>query len=120
MRPATPASGDSKSRTGHSKSKGHASNKSQHSHSGSIFHSSDPGSDHGHGMPYVSPLSPPPVPRVPSAFGGYASRDDIDIDDKLVMDARTPSDFALHAVFIRFARCAEDLIHDFVLQPLVS
>lgn len=118
LRPSTPASGDSKSRTG--KSNRHGYSKSQHSHTGSVFHSSDPGSDHGHGTPYVPSLSPPPVPRVPSAFGGYFSREDLVIDeDKIVVDARTPSDFALHAIFIRFAACAEQLIDDYVHQPLV-
>lgn len=40
-------------------------------------------------------------------------------EDKIIVDARTPSDFALHAVFIRFAASAEQLIHDYVHQPSV-
>lgn len=81
FRPSTPASGDSKPRSGQLKSKGHGSSKSQHSHSGSVFHSSDPGSDHGNGAFYLPSISPPPVPRVPSALGGYLSREDLAIDD---------------------------------------
>ncbi|KAI0694213.1 cell morphogenesis N-terminal-domain-containing protein [Cytidiella melzeri] len=118
LRPSTPASAESKSR-GHSKAARHGYSKSQHSHSESIFHSSDPGSDHGHNASYLPSLSPPPVPRVPSAFGGYSSREDLAIDeDKIIVDARTPSDFALHAIFIRFAACAEQFIDDYVQQPL--
>jgi hypothetical protein len=123
VRPSTPASGE-KSRNGLTKSNRHAYSKSQHSHSGSIFHNSDPGSDHGHGIPYVPSLSPPPVPpvpRVPFAFAAQSSREDLTIyEDKLVVDARTPSDFALHAIFIRFAARAEQLIEDYVQQPHVS
>lgn len=120
LRPSTPASGDPKFRTPHSKSNRHGYSKSQHSHTGSVFHNSDPGSDHGHGIPYVPSLSPPPVPRVPSAFGGYSSREDLIVDeDKIVVDARTPSDFALHAIFIRFAACAEQLIDEYVQRPMV-
>ncbi|EKM56941.1 uncharacterized protein PHACADRAFT_172641 [Phanerochaete carnosa HHB-10118-sp] len=115
MRPATPASSDMRSR---SKSKSHTPAKSQHSHSGSIFHSSDAGSDFGGGASYMPSFSPPPVPRVPSALGAMSSREDLDLDDKIVVEARTPSDFALHAIFIRFAARAEDLVEQFVSQPL--
>ncbi|KAF8962300.1 cell morphogenesis N-terminal-domain-containing protein [Flammula alnicola] len=63
--------------------------KSQHSHSGSIFHISDGGSDSGN---FYLP-SPPPVPRVPRFE-----------DDKVVMDPKTPSDYALHAVLYALPR----------------
>lgn len=116
VRPATPASGDTKARM---KSKGHSSAKSQHSHSGSIFHSSDAGSDIGGGTPYMPSFSPPPVPRVPSGFGSMSHREEIDFDDKIVVEARTPSDFALHAIFIRFATRAEILVNIFITQPPV-
>jgi hypothetical protein len=75
-----------------------------------MFHISDPGSDFGN--PYLP--SPPPVPRVPSAYGNMY-RDDPE-DDKVVMDPKTPSDFALHAVFIRFATSAEEKIDAFLRQ----
>lgn len=39
-------------------------------------------------------------------------------EDKVVMDPKTPSDFALHAVFIRFATSAEEKIETFLRQPL--
>lgn len=55
------------------------------------------------------------MPRVPSAFGNLY-RDDTE-DDKVVMDLKTPSDFALHAVFIRFATSAEEKIDTFLRQP---
>jgi hypothetical protein len=41
-------------------------------------------------------------------------------EDKVVMDLKTPSDYALHAVFIRFAGLAEEKIDNFLRQPLVS
>ncbi|KAG6873883.1 hypothetical protein C0995_009662 [Termitomyces sp. Mi166 len=87
--------------------------KSQHSQTGSIFHTSDGGSDHGYGHP----SSPPPVPRVPNA---YARSDTPPIDyeeDKVVMDPKTPSDYALHAVFMRFATIADSKIETFLQQP---
>ncbi|KAI0938631.1 hypothetical protein AcV5_000269 [Taiwanofungus camphoratus] len=122
FRPSTPASGDSKPRGTPFRSKNHSYARSQHSHSGSIFHSSDTGSDHGHGYPYLSSSSPPPVPPVPNVFGGLSEQDDArslsDLEDKINMDPRTPSDFALHHVFIRFAQSAEAHIDEFLRQPL--
>ena len=117
-RPTTPASGDAKARA--RSARGHQPAKSQHSQSGSIFHSSDAGSDFGGGTPYLPSFSPPPVPRVPSGYGAPAQRDQIDFEDKIVVEARTPSDFALHAIFIRFAARAEILVNIFVTQPPVS
>ncbi|KAH9477954.1 Cell morphogenesis protein PAG1 [Psilocybe cubensis] len=116
-RPGTPGSSTNPFARHPTKSKGgHAYNKSQHSHNGSIFHISDNGSDPS--QPY--PPSPPPVPRVPSAYG-LMYREDITQDyedDKVVMDPKTPSDFALHAVFIRFVTSAEGKIDSFLRQPL--
>lgn len=103
------------------KSKSHVNGRSQHSHSGSIFHTSENGSDHGHGLPYI-PATPPPVPRVPNTFGHIPQNETpptAEYDDKIVIDLRTPSDYALHAVFIRFATAAEAKIHTFLLQSLV-
>lgn len=118
-RPHTPGSGDSRFTRGTpSKSKSHSYAKSQHSQSGSIYHASDGGSDYGHGH------LPPPVPRVPNAFG-HTHRSETppvsDFDeDKVVMDPRTPSDYALHAVFMRFATSTEVKIDTFLRQGLVS
>lgn len=102
------------------RSKSHGYVKSHHSQSGSLFHASDGGSDHGH-YPFSS--SPPPVPRVPNAFGGPHSSEPTPIadfdDDKIVMDPKTPSDYALHAVFIRFATSSESKIDMFLRQILV-
>ncbi|KAF9561441.1 hypothetical protein CPC08DRAFT_817717 [Agrocybe pediades] len=115
-RPPTPGSAHipfGRSQTTKSK---HGPSKSQHSQSGSIFHISDGGSDYG---PSYAP-SPPPVPRVPSAYGNMY-REDVNYDvedDKVVMDPKTPSDYALHAVFIRFATSAEEKIEAFLRQPL--
>ncbi|KAG6879009.1 hypothetical protein C0992_005899 [Termitomyces sp. T32_za158] len=92
--------------------------KSQHSQTGSIFYTSDGGSDYGHG--YSS--SPPPVPRMPNAFGqnGRSETPPTDYEeDKIVVDPKTPSDYALHAVFMRFARIADSKIEKFLRQQFV-
>jgi len=68
--------------------------RKKHSQSGSIFHYSDDGHS-----------TPPPLP--------------ID-EDKIIIDPKTPSDFALHAVFMRFASTAESKIDLFLRQPLDS
>ena len=102
-----------------SRTKGHMYAKSQHSQSGSIFHVSDLGSDHGHGIPYTPSLSPPPVPPVPFNVAGSYVNDDEPGEDNIVVEARTPADFALHTIFIRFAASAEALIEEFVTQPAV-
>ncbi|KAH9891700.1 cell morphogenesis N-terminal-domain-containing protein [Cubamyces lactineus] len=115
FRPSTPGGGDGRSRT--PKSSYYA--RSQHSHSGSLFYNSDGGSDHGHGH-YPFSSSPPPVPPMPSAFG--VPTDDVssfsDGEDKVALDPRTPSDYALHAIFIRFAASAESHIDEFLRLPL--
>ena len=103
-----------------SKSKHHAHAKSHHSQTGSFYHATSDGSDHGH--PFT-PVSPPPVPRVPNGFSHFHQNDtppgsDFE-EDKVVMDPKTPSDFALHAVFIRFADFAEGKIDSFLRMPLV-
>jgi hypothetical protein len=88
--------------------------------SGSTFYSSDTGSDQGHGFPF----SPPPIPRVPIGSFGQMPRTEtpppmIDYEDKIVMDPQTPSDYALHAIFIRFATTAEAKIDAFLRRSLV-
>lgn len=111
-RPPTPGS------NARTKFKNHAYAKSQHSHSGSFFHASDPGSDYG---PSFS-SSPPPVPRVPNGYGPPHLTDTPPIsdfeDDKVVMDPKTPSDYALHAVFMQFATSAETKIDRFLREAL--
>ncbi|KAF8212053.1 cell morphogenesis N-terminal-domain-containing protein [Mycena galopus ATCC 62051] len=116
-RPPTPGSSDGKHthRPPSSKSKGHGYAKSHHSQSGSIFHNSDPGSDYAQTHPFSG--SPPPVPRVPNAFGPVRSETPDFDEDKVVMDPKTPSDYALHAVFIRFATAAEGKIDAFLREP---
>ncbi|KAH9913945.1 cell morphogenesis N-terminal-domain-containing protein [Amylocystis lapponica] len=117
FRPSTPASGESRMRGTPMKSKNHSYARSQHSHSESAFHSSDGGSDHGHGFPYLSSSSPPPVPPMPGA-SRLETRSLSDLEDKITMDPRTPSDYALHAIFIRFAASAESHLETFLQQPL--
>ncbi|KAI5888318.1 uncharacterized protein SCHCODRAFT_02636387 [Schizophyllum commune H4-8] len=115
-RPGTPASMETKHRGTPSLRKGHGYARSQHSHSGSIFHASDQGSD-GHGATIHH--SPPPVPRVPHAFGQVSRSETPDFDeDKVIMNPKTPADYALHAVFISFAASAEGKIDEFLRQPL--
>ncbi|KAH7905906.1 cell morphogenesis N-terminal-domain-containing protein [Hygrophoropsis aurantiaca] len=103
-----------------SRSRGHSTARSQHSQSGSIFQSSDTGSDLGHGFSYAS--SPPPVPRMPNAFGLSTTRGDSppipEEDEKFNLGPKTPSDYALHAVFIRFATLAEAKIDVFLRESL--
>lgn len=60
----------------------------------------------------------PPLP-----FGQFMRSDTPPTDleeEKVVMDPKTPSDFALHAVFIRFVTLAERKIDNFLRHPLVS
>ncbi|KAJ7273302.1 cell morphogenesis N-terminal-domain-containing protein [Mycena rebaudengoi] len=116
-RPPTPGSSEGRHthKTPSSKSKGHGNAKSHHSQSGSVFHNSDAGSDYGQSHPF-SP-SPPPVPRVPNAFGPVHRSETPDFDeDKVIMDPKTPSDYALHAVFIRFATSCEAKIEVFLKE----
>lgn len=40
-------------------------------------------------------------------------------EDKIVMDLKSPADYALHAVFIRFASSSEEKIDSFLRLPLV-
>ncbi|THV03573.1 hypothetical protein K435DRAFT_851695 [Dendrothele bispora CBS 962.96] len=90
--------------------------RTQHSHSGSISHYSDASSDGHHPS---SSISPPPVPRVPNGFADLILSETPDFEeDKVVIDPKTPSDFALHAVFMRFASTAEVKIDIFLRQPL--
>jgi hypothetical protein len=119
-RPPTPGSSDGRhpSKPPSSKSRGHGYAKSHHSQTGSIFHNSDGGSDYGQSHPF-SP-SPPPVPRVPNAFGPVRSETPDFDEDKVIMDPKTPSDYALHAVFIRFASSAEAKIDVFLRESFVS
>ncbi|KZT70488.1 hypothetical protein DAEQUDRAFT_764653 [Daedalea quercina L-15889] len=119
FRPSTPASTDSRTRGASSRPQDHAYARSQHSQSGSIFHNSDAGSDHGYGF---APSTPPPLPRKPNAFGGISPLEDsrtiFDIEKNINMDPRTPSDYALHAIFIRFAASGEQHIDEFLRQPM--
>lgn len=120
QRPTTPGSNELRNHK-LSKSKSHSYAKSQHSQSGSIFHTSENGSDLGHANSYST--SPPPVPRMPNAFGTQGHRNETspsaEYDDKIVIDLRTPSDYALHAVFMRFVTSAEMKIDAFLRQNLV-
>ncbi|KAI0065268.1 hypothetical protein BV25DRAFT_1927987 [Artomyces pyxidatus] len=124
-RPPTPGSNESRfTRSTPARSKGHAAARSQHSHSGSIFHNSDTGSDHGLAFgQYGSSSSPPPVPPMPNGFfGGFPQSESPTLpeleEDKVEVDPRTPAEYALHAVFIRFATTAELMIDTFLRQTL--
>ncbi|KZT28126.1 hypothetical protein NEOLEDRAFT_1176276 [Neolentinus lepideus HHB14362 ss-1] len=115
-RPPTPGS-DARYRGTPAKSKGHAPARSQHSYTGSVFHSSDNGSDLGHG--YYPSSSPPPLPPMPDVFSN--SRDEtpsLDYEDNIVMEPRTPAEYALHAIFMRFVTSAESKIEAFLKEPL--
>lgn len=58
---------------------------------------------------------------MPSGVGAYAEDTNSysDVEDKIVLDPRTPSDYALHAIFIRFAAIAESHIDEFLRFPVV-
>ena len=58
---------------------------------------------------------------MPNAFGGPTEepRASSDYEDKINLDPRTPSDYALHAIFIRFAASAENHIDEFLRFPAV-
>ncbi|KAG1841892.1 cell morphogenesis N-terminal-domain-containing protein [Suillus tomentosus] len=118
-RPPTPGSSESRPRAP-SRARGHSTARSYHSQSGSIFHNLDTGSDHGHG--FSSSSSPPPVPRVPDTFGAQMFSGDgpsiMEEDDKISSGLKTPSDYALHAVFIRFATLAEAKMNVFLRETL--
>src|SRR6201999_2610494 len=79
VRPATPGTSDVRVARQTPRHKTHAPTRSQHSHSGSIFHNSDAGSDYGH--PFRS--SPPPVPPMPDTrFGAFLHGDGSDYTDE--------------------------------------
>ncbi|KAI9459195.1 cell morphogenesis N-terminal-domain-containing protein [Lactarius psammicola] len=119
-RPPTPGSSESKHSNRTTRSKGHASGRSGHSHTGSFFHNSDVGSDHGHGFSF--PSSPPPVPPMPNGFFSGLPQSESPTfepeEDKVEVDPRTPAEYALHAVFMRFATAAEHKMTSFLKQPL--
>ncbi|THH08171.1 hypothetical protein EW145_g2882 [Phellinidium pouzarii] len=125
-RPPTPSSSNDHKhgRAMSVRTRGHNSGRSQHSHTGSVFHNSDAGSDYSFGFNHIIPRqsTPPPVPRVPNEYGASSQRNHTlpssDAEDKVIMDPRTPSEYALHAIFIRFAALAEDKIDRFLKQPL--
>ncbi|KAI6037641.1 cell morphogenesis N-terminal-domain-containing protein [Pisolithus marmoratus] len=132
-RPPTPASGEPRHPRSLSRARGHAKARSHQSQSGSIFHYSDNGSDHGHSSGHHPPnhafafghppSSPPPVPRVPDGFlvvGGSSpamSDDDLSVG---ISGGKSPSDYALHAVFMRFATLAEAKIDAFLHESLTT
>ncbi|TDL24591.1 hypothetical protein BD410DRAFT_896782 [Rickenella mellea] len=128
-RPSTPGASASDLRHARApsyKSRGHAPARSQHSRAGSAYQNSE-GSDHSHALVFGTPKQsqPPPVPRVPNEYveyGGNAYRNgtpSFDIEEeKIVIDPRTPSDYALHAVFMRFATAAEMKIDNFLRQGI--
>ena len=107
--------------------------RSHHSHSGSVFFGSENGSDHGHGHPFGhnpnhgftfghSPQSPPPVPRVPESLAIPRSESPVlsEGESEDLGSSKSPADYALHAVFIRFATLAEAKIDAFVRESPVS
>ena len=111
-RPATPGSTDFRSARQTPRSKGHAVARSGHSYTGSL-HYSDAGSDYG------SRSSPPPVPKLSSRTAARFESMDEYPEDRVEPDPRTPAEYALHAVFIRFASAAEAKIDAFLRENLV-
>ncbi|EJD05494.1 uncharacterized protein FOMMEDRAFT_165904 [Fomitiporia mediterranea MF3/22] len=126
QRPPTPSSTNDHrhGRAMSSRSGNQVYGRSHHSHSGSMFHNSDAGSDYSFGFHHIAPRqsTPPPVPRVPNEYSGLLPRTDMpyaaDTEDRVVIDPRTPSEYALHAIFMQFAAVAEAKIDQFLKQPL--
>jgi len=122
-RPVTPGSEVRNPRRTPSRSKTYNYGRNQHSRSASLFHSSDNGSDggFGYGPGHCVPSSPPPVPPVPNAFG-HSFRSETppgwEYEDKISIEPQTPSDYALHAIFMRFASAAEVKMERFLKQPI--
>lgn len=118
-RPTTPGSEARNPKRTPSRSKAPNYGRNQHSRSGSLFHSLDQGSDFGYGPGPSS--SPPPVPPVPNAFG-HSFRSETppgwEYEDKVSIEPQTPSDYALHAIFMRFAGAAEAKMERFLKQPI--
>ncbi|KAF9255503.1 hypothetical protein L218DRAFT_912242 [Marasmius fiardii PR-910] len=140
-RPSTPS--DTRYRAGSAPQlkRGHGQAKSHHSQSNSIHGGgggfSDGSDGHG-GLPFgggLSSYSPPPLPRFPNSFGLGLGGDMLngrdtpstltieaggeeDRDKPVDINPKTPSDFALHAVFMRFATSAEAKIDTFLRQAL--
>ncbi|KAL5476804.1 TAO3 [Sanghuangporus weigelae] len=125
-RPPTPSSSNDHrhGRAMSARSKEQVYGKAQHSHTGSTFHASDAGSDYSFGFHHIAPrqTTPPPVPRVPNEYSGSAQRSEFpvtnDTEGRAVMDPRTPSEYALHAIFIQFAAMAEHKIERFLKEPI--
>lgn len=121
-RPTTPGSEAKNPRRTPSRSKASNYGRNQHSRSGSLFHSLDNGCDSS-GIRYGpgQPSSPPPVPPVPNAFG-HSFRSETppgwEYEDKVSIEPQTPSDYALHAIFMRFAGAAEAKMDRFLKQPI--
>ena len=131
--PRPPTPGESRPSRSMSRPRGHSTARSHHSHSGSIFFGSENGSDHGHGHPFGhnpnhafnfshSPHSPPPVPRVPESLVAPRSESPVisEGESEDLGSSKSPADYALHAVFIRFATLAEAKIDAFVRERPVS
>jgi hypothetical protein len=116
-RPGTPSSGDAAryARTLAGKPKSHQYARSFQSQTGSVW--SD-GSEFGMGRS----SSPPPLPPMPNGLFGQR-QDGSPLaayhEEQVTSDPRTPSDYALHAVFMRFATAAESKIDTFLRKPLV-
>jgi hypothetical protein len=87
------------------KAKGQLYRKPQHSHSSLTFHNADIGGNYTR-------------THAPNAFGGHFNSSETLIseaeDDKIVMDPRMPSKYALHAVFMQFATSVELKIDAFL------
>lgn len=122
QRPHTPGghTGDIRHYRGPSSSKprSHGYGRSQHS----VYTENGSDNSHGlqHGLPKLS--TPPPVPRVPDEYGTPIMRVNTPTwsdEDKAAPDPQTPSDYAFHAIFIRFATAAESILQIFLQQPLV-
>ncbi|KAG9311701.1 hypothetical protein JVU11DRAFT_7939 [Chiua virens] len=127
--PRPPTPGESRPARSASRPRGHSAARSHHSHSGSVFFGSENGSDHGHGHPFGHnpnhgfnfghpPISPPPVPRVPESLvtrgDSPAISEEGESEDHSL--SKSPAEYALHAVFIRFATLAEAKIDAFVRE----
>lgn len=96
-----------------------------HSYSKS-YHTSTPSTSSDLAFAFGGSPPPPPLPSFRNRHDhshshfttGRDTPDHAFDDEKIIMNPKTPSDFALHALFMRFATNAETMIETFLRQPL--
>ncbi|KAH9018690.1 cell morphogenesis N-terminal-domain-containing protein [Lactarius hengduanensis] len=120
-RPPTPGSSESKLSNRTTRSKGHISGRSgtlAHRVPSSITQTRGVTTD----MALVFRLPRPPFQPMPNGFFSSLPHSESPTfepeEEKVEVDPRTPAEYALHAVFMRFATTAEHKVTSFLKHPL--